>query len=57
MTVSKSLGHANVHITLTTYAHAMPNQRQGAADAMARLMRRSGNIGRPRRIRKQAQLI
>lgn len=43
VTVSKALGHANVHITLTTYAHAIPKERQGAADAMARLMRQSGN--------------
>lgn len=43
VTVSKALGHANVHITLTTYAHAIPKQRQGAPDAMARLMRRDGN--------------
>ena len=41
--VSKALGHANVHITLTTYAHAIPNERQGVADAMTRLMRRDGN--------------
>ena len=43
VTVSKALGHANVHITLTTYTHAVPRERQGAADAMARLMRESGN--------------
>jgi integrase len=43
ITVSKALGHANVHITLTTYAHAVPKARHGAADAMARLMRGRGN--------------
>ena len=43
MTVSKALGHANVHITLTTYAHAIPRERQGAGDALARLMGQSGN--------------
>jgi integrase len=43
VTVSKALGHANVHITLTTYAHAIPRERQGAADALARLMAQSGN--------------
>ena len=42
-TVSKALGHANVHITLTTYAHAIPRVRQGAGDALARLMGQSGN--------------
>jgi integrase len=30
VTVSKALGHANVHITLTTHAHAIPRERQGA---------------------------
>jgi integrase len=43
VTVSKALGHANVHITLTTYAHTIPKERQGAGDAMARLMAQSGN--------------
>ncbi len=39
VTVSKALGHANVQITLTTYAHAVPKPRQGASDRMAALMR------------------
>ena len=43
VTVSKALGHANVHITLTTYAYAIPRERQGAGDALARLMGQSGN--------------
>jgi integrase len=43
VTVSKALGHANVHITLTTYAHAIPKLRHGAGDALARLMRADGN--------------
>ena len=43
VTVSKALGHANVHITLVTYAHAIPRQRQGAGDAMGRLMAQVGN--------------
>lgn len=38
VTVSKALGHANVHITLVTYAHAIPKERHGAGDALARLM-------------------
>jgi hypothetical protein len=42
-TVSKCLGHANVQITLTTYAHAIPKPRQGASDRMAALMRQDGN--------------
>lgn len=42
VTVSKSLGRANVHITLVTYAHAIPKQRHGAGDALARLMAQSG---------------
>ena len=41
--VPKALGHANVHITLTTYAHAISIERQGVADAMTRSMRREGN--------------
>jgi integrase len=36
--VSKALGHANVHITLMTYAHAIPKPRQGTADRMADLL-------------------
>jgi len=43
VTVSKALWHANVHITLTTYAHAIPRERQGAGDALTRLMGQSGN--------------
>ena len=43
VTVSKALGHANVHITLVTYAHAIPKQRHGAGDALAHLMAQSGN--------------
>lgn len=43
VTVSKALGHANVHITLTTYAHAVPKARHGAADRMAALLSQSGN--------------
>jgi integrase len=43
VTVSKALGHANVHITLVTYAHAIPKQRHGAGDALARLLARDGN--------------
>lgn len=44
VTVSKALGHANVHITLTTYAHAVPKARHGAGDRIAALMGQSGNI-------------
>jgi integrase len=43
VTVSKALGHANVHITLLTYAHAIPKERQRAGDALARLLAQSGN--------------
>ena len=43
VTVSKALGHANVHITLTTYANAIPKERNGAGDALARLMAQDGN--------------
>jgi integrase len=43
VTVSKALGHANVHITLVTYAHAIPKERHEAGDALARLMAQSGN--------------
>jgi integrase len=42
VTVAKALGHANVHITLTTYAHAIPKIRHGAGDALAKLMRDDG---------------
>jgi hypothetical protein len=47
VTVSEALGHANVHITLTTYAHPIPRERQGAGDALARLMGQSGNKMEP----------
>ena len=43
VTVSKALGHANVHITLVTYAHAIPKSHQGTGDALARLMMQNGN--------------
>lgn len=43
VTVSKALGHANVHITLVTYAHPIPKERHGAGDALARLLAQSGN--------------
>ena len=41
--VSKALGHANPHITMTTYAHALPEERHGANDRMAALMGYIGN--------------
>jgi integrase len=41
--VSKALGHANAHITFTVYAHAIPQERHGVADALASLMAQSGN--------------
>lgn len=43
VTVSKALGHATVHVTLTTYAHAVPKARHGAGDRMATLLSQSGN--------------
>ncbi len=48
VTVSKALGHANVHITLTTYPHAIPGttgrwRRFGAIDGAER--KQNGNIG------------
>ena len=36
VTVSKALGHANVQITLTIYAHAVPKTRQGQATGWRR---------------------
>jgi integrase len=44
VTVSKSLGHSKVHITLNTYSHAIPKERQGATDRMAALLTQSGDI-------------
>ena len=43
VTVSKVFGHSNPHITFTVYAHAIPKERHGAGDALARLMAQSGN--------------
>jgi integrase len=43
VTVSKALGHANVQITLVTYAHSVPKPRQGASDRMAALLHQDGN--------------
>jgi len=40
--VSHDLGHANVHITLTTYAHAIPKTRRGGTDRMAALIAGDG---------------
>jgi len=49
VTVSKALGHASPHITMTIYAHALPNARRGTADKMAQLMEESddgtGSLG------------
>jgi hypothetical protein len=41
--ISNALGHANVHVTRVTCAHAMPKHRDGAGDARARLMAQRGN--------------
>jgi hypothetical protein len=35
--------HSNPHITFTVYAHAIPKERHGAGDALARLTAQSGN--------------
>ena len=43
VTVQTALGHANAHITLSTYSHVVPKARHGAADRMATLIRESGN--------------
>lgn len=43
VTVSRALGHASPHITMTIYAHALPNARRGTAEKMAQLMEESGN--------------
>ena len=32
--VSERLGHANVSITLNTYAHVLPDMQQSAVDAL-----------------------
>jgi len=48
VTVSKALGHANPHITLTVYAHAIPTQRQGGRRFRAShgpKWKQNGNIG------------
>jgi integrase len=48
VTVSKALGHANVHITLTTYAHAIPRERQGRRGCIGAIdgaeWKQNGNI-------------
>ena len=43
VTVLKTLGHSNPPITFTVYAHAIPKERHGAGDALARLRAQSGN--------------
>jgi hypothetical protein len=35
VTVSKALAHADVHIVLTTHAHAITRERQGVGDALS----------------------
>ena len=44
-TVSRALGHANVYITLKTYAHAIPKPRHGVSDRMAALMKETNQRG------------
>jgi integrase len=36
--VSERLGHANVHITLDTYSHVLPNMQKQAAEKLDRLL-------------------
>ncbi len=36
-TVSETLGHADIGITLRTYSHVLPSMQQQAADAMDEL--------------------
>ena len=37
-TVSRMLGHADAHITLTAYAHVVPGEQEAAAQAMSALL-------------------
>jgi integrase len=37
-TVAERLGHANIQITLTTYAHVLPSMRQRAAAVLGGLL-------------------
>ena len=36
--VSERLGHANIKITLDTYAHVLPTMQKAAADKMQKLL-------------------
>jgi integrase len=40
--VSKRLGHSSPAVTLSVYAHALPQSDQAAAESVAHLIRRSG---------------
>jgi len=45
--VSEMLGHADVRITLSTYAHVLPDMQIGAANAMDKTLGESSTLLRP----------
>jgi integrase len=41
--VSKRLGHSNIYVTATVYAHALPNDESAAAEKWEAAMNRAPN--------------
>jgi integrase len=41
--VSKRLGHSNIYVTATAYAHALPSDESAAAEKWGAAMKRAGN--------------
>jgi integrase len=49
-TVSKRLGHSNVHVTATIYSHALPADEIAAADIWADAMRKATSERKPAKV-------
>ena len=56
-TVSKRLGHANVNVTATIYAHALPNDEAEAAAIWAQGMKAVKESDTPEQAQKKLQVI
>lgn len=56
-TVSKRLGHANVNVTATIYAHALPTDEAGAAAIWAQGMKAARESDSAEQLQKKFQVI
>jgi integrase len=56
-TVSKRLGHANVNVTATIYAHALPNDEAEAAAIWGKGMKAAKESAPPEQLQKKFEVI